>query len=72
MLQGAALTPQATIIEMSSGGMYNAPLTLGLHGHEGSQEVQRRVCLRRAQARPGGAGQVLAEAGTALLACSAT
>jgi dehydrogenase/reductase SDR family member 12 len=28
LLQGAALAPQATIIEMSSGGMYNAPLTL--------------------------------------------
>ncbi|HKS53672.1 MAG TPA: SDR family NAD(P)-dependent oxidoreductase [Steroidobacteraceae bacterium] len=28
LLQGSALAPQATIIEMSSGGMYNAPLTL--------------------------------------------
>jgi dehydrogenase/reductase SDR family protein 12 len=28
LLQGSALSPQATIIEMSSGGMYNAPLTL--------------------------------------------
>ncbi len=32
LLQNAALAPQATIIEMSSGGMYNAPLTLGYMG----------------------------------------
>jgi len=32
LLQGSALTPQATIIEMSSGGMYNAPLTLDYMG----------------------------------------
>jgi dehydrogenase/reductase SDR family member 12 len=28
LLQGSALAPQATVIEMSSGGMYNAALTL--------------------------------------------
>jgi len=32
LLQSSALTPQATIIEMSSGGMYNAPLTLDYMG----------------------------------------
>ena len=32
LLQGAALAPQATVIEMSSGGMYNAPLTLDYMG----------------------------------------
>lgn len=32
LLQSAALAPQATIIEMSSGGMYNAPLTLDYMG----------------------------------------
>jgi len=32
LLQGAALAPHATIIEMSSGGMYNAPLTLDYMG----------------------------------------
>jgi dehydrogenase/reductase SDR family member 12 len=32
LLEGAALSPQATIIEMSSGGMYNAPLTLDYMG----------------------------------------
>jgi dehydrogenase/reductase SDR family protein 12 len=28
LLESSALAPQATVIEMSSGGMYNAPLTL--------------------------------------------
>lgn len=32
LLQSAALAPQATVIEMSSGGMYNAPLTLDYMG----------------------------------------
>jgi dehydrogenase/reductase SDR family protein 12 len=32
LLQGGALAPQATVIEMSSGGMYNAPLTLDYMG----------------------------------------
>jgi dehydrogenase/reductase SDR family protein 12 len=32
LLQSSALAPQATIIEMSSGGMYNAPLTLDYMG----------------------------------------
>lgn len=32
LLQKAALAPQATVIEMSSGGMYNAPLTLDYMG----------------------------------------
>lgn len=32
LLQGAVLSPQATVIEMSSGGMYNAPLTLDYMG----------------------------------------
>lgn len=32
LLQNAALAPQATVIEMSSGGMYNAPLTLDYMG----------------------------------------
>src|SRR4029453_3631445 len=31
-LQGAALAPHTTVIEMSSGGMYNAPLTLDYMG----------------------------------------
>ena len=32
LLQGEALKPRATVIEMSSGGMYNAPLTLAYMG----------------------------------------
>lgn len=32
LLQNSALAPQATVIEMSSGGMYNAPLTLDYMG----------------------------------------
>jgi dehydrogenase/reductase SDR family protein 12 len=32
LLQADALAPQATVIEMSSGGMYNAPLTLDYMG----------------------------------------
>jgi dehydrogenase/reductase SDR family protein 12 len=32
LLQSSALAPQATVIEMSSGGMYNAPLTLDYMG----------------------------------------
>jgi dehydrogenase/reductase SDR family member 12 len=32
LLQSGALKPQATVIEMSSGGMYNAPLTLDYMG----------------------------------------
>jgi dehydrogenase/reductase SDR family member 12 len=32
LLKGEALQPQATVIEMSSGGMYNAPLTLEYMG----------------------------------------
>lgn len=32
LLQGDALAPNATVIEMSSGGMYNAPLTLDYMG----------------------------------------
>jgi dehydrogenase/reductase SDR family member 12 len=32
LLQKTALAPQATLIEMSSGGMYNAPLTLDYMG----------------------------------------
>ena len=32
LLQRSALAPQATLIEMSSGGMYNAPLTLDYMG----------------------------------------
>jgi dehydrogenase/reductase SDR family protein 12 len=32
LLQGSALSPQATVIEMSSGGMYNAALTLDYMG----------------------------------------
>jgi dehydrogenase/reductase SDR family protein 12 len=32
LLQSSALAPQATLIEMSSGGMYNAPLTLDYMG----------------------------------------
>ena len=32
LLQGDALRPQGTVIEMSSGGMYNAPLTLDYMG----------------------------------------
>lgn len=32
LLQGGALRPQAVVIEMSSGGMYNAPLTLDYMG----------------------------------------
>jgi dehydrogenase/reductase SDR family protein 12 len=32
LLDANALSPKATVIEMSSGGMYNAPLTLGYMG----------------------------------------
>ncbi|HEY7640735.1 MAG TPA: SDR family NAD(P)-dependent oxidoreductase [Steroidobacteraceae bacterium] len=37
LLHGAALAPQATIIEMSSGGMYNAPLTLDYMNMQGAR-----------------------------------
>jgi dehydrogenase/reductase SDR family protein 12 len=32
LLEAGALAPKATVVEMSSGGMYNAPLTIGYMG----------------------------------------
>lgn len=66
LLQGAALMPQATLIEMSSGGMYNAPLTLDYMNMQGKRyngvyayAVHKRgqaELVKYWQARHGGSG----------------